>query len=109
MKTLNHRPEIAEAAVVGLPSERWGQKVAAVVVLNPNATSFTQQGADNDSRGKAKPKSWGMMDLRRALRDRLAMHKLPQELRILSEPIPRNAMGKGTFPSLFLSYLYRIY
>lgn len=81
---MRDRPEISEAAVVGLPSERWGQKVCAVVVLKKT--------------GRAG-KPWGAMDIRRALKDRLAMHKLPQEVKILSEPIPRNAMGKGT--SLF--------
>lgn len=82
-----HRPEIAEAAVVGLPSERWGQKVAAVIVLN--------QGVAAEGRGEDN-KPWGsMMDVRRALKDRLAMHKLPQELKVLPGPIPRNAMGKG--------------
>ena len=71
------RPQIAEAAVVGLPSERWGQKVAAVIVMHDSA---------------AKP--WSGMDVRRALRGRLAMHKLPQEVKVVGE-IPRNAMGKG--------------
>jgi hypothetical protein len=35
------------------------------------------------------------MDMRRALKDRLASYKLPQEMKILDGPIPRNAMGKG--------------
>lgn len=35
------------------------------------------------------------MDLRRALRDRLANYKIPQEVKILDGQIPRNAMGKG--------------
>ncbi|OKL60695.1 hypothetical protein UA08_04417 [Talaromyces atroroseus] len=73
-------PQIAEAAVVGLPSERWGQKVAAVIVLS------------QDSGGGRGMES--IMAVRRALRDRLAMHKLPQELKVLAGPIPRNAMGK---------------
>lgn len=43
------------------------------------------------------------MDMRRALKDRLANYKIPQELRVL-EGIPKNAMGKGKFClSLFLS------
>lgn len=36
------------------------------------------------------------MDMRRALKDRLAMFKIPQEMKVL-EAIPRNAMGKGEF------------
>ncbi|KKA20871.1 AMP-binding enzyme [Rasamsonia emersonii CBS 393.64] len=76
-------PYITEAAVVGLPSEQWGQKVAAVVVLDP-------EKAQSAGRGE---KPWGIMDMRRALKDRLAAYKIPQELKIL-DSIPRNAMGK---------------
>lgn len=78
------RPYIIEAAVVGLPSEQWGQKVAAVVVLDPEKAQSAGRGG----------KPWGVMDMRRALKDRLAAYKIPQELKIL-ESIPRNAMGKG--------------
>ncbi|KAJ5531949.1 hypothetical protein N7494_008501 [Penicillium frequentans] len=75
-------PQVTEAAVVGLPSEQWGQKVAVVLVLNPDAATSGRNG-----------KSWGPMDMRRALKDRLAGYKIPQEMTIL-ESIPRNAMGK---------------
>jgi acyl-CoA synthetase (AMP-forming)/AMP-acid ligase II len=77
------RPQISETAVVALPSEQWGQKVAAVVVLHPSAQTAGRNG-----------KPWGAMDMRRALRDRLAAYKVPQEMKVL-ESIPRNAMGKG--------------
>ncbi|KAL5358070.1 putative AMP-binding enzyme [Aspergillus floccosus] len=77
-------PQVTEAAVVGLPSEQWGQKVAAVVVLN------TEKAASSGRNGKP----WGPMDMRRALKDRLANYKMPQEMKILQGPIPRNAMGK---------------
>lgn len=77
------RPQIAEAAVVGLPSEQWGQKVAAILVLRPDAAASGRNG-----------RAWGPMDMRRALKDRLASYKIPQEMKIL-DSIPRNAMGKG--------------
>ena len=77
-------PQIAEVAVIGLESDQWGQKVAAVVVLNA--------GAETAGRG-GKP--WGLMDLRRALKDKLVNYKIPQELKVV-EGLPRNAMGKGT-------------
>lgn len=80
------RPQIVEAAVVGLPSEQWGQKIAAVVVL--------KDGEANSGRGG---KTWGLMDMRRALKDRLVNYKIPQELRVV-EQLPRNAMGKGQCP-----------
>ncbi len=34
---LLEHPAVAEAAVFGIPSERWGEEVRAVVVLNPDA------------------------------------------------------------------------
>ncbi|PYH43622.1 acyl-CoA synthetase [Aspergillus saccharolyticus JOP 1030-1] len=77
-------PQVLEAAVVGLPSEQWGQKVVAVVVLNPE---LAKTGGRNG-------KPWGAMDMRRALKDRLANYKMPQEMKVLDGPIPRNAMGK---------------
>jgi malonyl-CoA/methylmalonyl-CoA synthetase len=77
-------PQVAETAVVGVPSDKWGQKIAAVVVLDQICTD-SNKGA----------KKWGPMDMRRALRDKLANYKIPQELKIV-EYIPRNAMGKST-------------
>ncbi len=76
-------PQISEAAVVGIPSEQWGQKVAAVVVVEPTQANSGKGG-----------KKWGAMDMRRALKDRLANYKIPQELKTV-ESIPRNAMGKS--------------
>jgi hypothetical protein len=81
----SYSPQITEAAVVGLPSEQWGQKVAAVVVLHPDAATSSRNG-----------KSWGPMDMRRALKERLASYKIPSEMKVL-DAIPRNAMGKGEF------------
>ena len=75
-------PEINECAVVGLPSEQWGQKVAAVVVLS-------EPGKTAGKRGKP----FGPMDLRRRLKNILANYKIPQEF-VVVEEMPRNAMGK---------------
>ena len=33
--------------------------------------------------------------MRRALKDRLANYKIPQELKVLQDALPRNAMGKS--------------
>lgn len=79
-------PQISEAAVVGIASEQWGQKVAAVVVLDPTHANTGKGG-----------KQWGVMDMRRALKDKLVNYKIPQELKVV-ESIPRNAMGKGEYP-----------
>ena len=79
---------MAEAAVVGLPSEQWGQKVAAVVVLK----------SDQANSGKGG-KQWSAMDMRRALKDRLAGYKIPQEMKVV-ERLKKNAMGKINKKSL---------
>ncbi|WYZ44222.1 hypothetical protein EsH8_VII_000658 [Colletotrichum jinshuiense] len=69
-------PEVAEAAVVAVPSGKWGSKVGAVVILDKDVVPH-----------------WSPMAMRRALRDRLANYKIPQVLKVVDH-IPRNAMGK---------------
>jgi malonyl-CoA/methylmalonyl-CoA synthetase len=69
-------PEVAEAAVVAVPSGKWGHKVGAVIILDTDVVQ-----------------TWKPMDMRRALRDRLANYKIPQVMKIVDH-IPRNAMGK---------------
>lgn len=69
--------------MVGLASEQWGQKVSAVVVLS-------QEGlAGKDGGGK----KFSALDMRRALKEKLANYKIPQEMRVV-DAIPKNAMGK---------------
>lgn len=72
-------PEVAEAAVLAVPSGKWGQKVGAVVILDKEA------GPEGGR--------WTPMDMRRALKGRLVNYKIPQVLRVVDH-IPRNAMGK---------------
>lgn len=72
-------PNVSECAVVGLPSESWGQKVAAVVVQSESA--------------KDDVNPWGLKEMRRDLKERLVAYKVPQDLEIVSS-IKRNAMGK---------------
>ncbi|KAK5719685.1 hypothetical protein LTR17_015220 [Elasticomyces elasticus] len=74
--------EVRECAVVGLVSEAWGQKVAAIVVLSGSGHTAGKGG-----------KPWGAMDMRRALKNKLVAYKIPQDLKVVEE-IPRNAMGK---------------
>jgi acyl-CoA synthetase (AMP-forming)/AMP-acid ligase II len=69
-------PEVAEAAVVAVPSGKWGQKVGAVIILD-----------------KDYVKSWTPLDMRRALKGRLVNYKIPQLMKAVDH-IPRNAMGK---------------
>ncbi|KAL7793228.1 acetyl-CoA synthetase-like protein [Trichoderma ceciliae] len=69
-------PEVAEAAVVAVPSGSWGQKVGAVVVLDRSVAD-----------------KWTPLEMRRALKSRLANYKIPQVMKVV-DSIPRNAMGK---------------
>ncbi|KAL7896966.1 acetyl-CoA synthetase-like protein [Trichoderma sp. TUCIM 5745] len=69
-------PQVAEAAVVAVPSGAWGQKVGAVIVLD-----------------KAVTDKWSPLEMRRALKSRLANYKIPQVMKVV-DSIPRNAMGK---------------
>ncbi|MGV0799203.1 acyl-CoA synthetase, partial [Mycolicibacterium elephantis] len=73
-KTLSAHPDVAEAAVLGVDDEQFGQRLAAFVVLNPRAT--------------ATPDS-----LKQRVRDNLANYKVPREITILTE-LPRNSTGK---------------
>jgi len=71
-------PQVAEVAVLAVPSGKWGQKVGAVVILD----------AEHVPEGR-----WTPLDMRRALKGRLANYKIPQVLKVVDH-IPRNAMGK---------------
>jgi len=70
-----HHDAVAEAAVFGIPDERLGEEVAAVLVLRP--------GHDLSE-----------TDLQQFLSASLAKHKIPAKVWFRDEPIPRNANGK---------------
>jgi acyl-CoA synthetase (AMP-forming)/AMP-acid ligase II len=69
---LHEHPAVADAAVVGVPDERWGEVCAAFVVLRGEATDG---------------------DLRSFCADRLARFKVPKSFHVVDE-LPRNSMGK---------------
>jgi len=67
-------PQIAEAAVIGVPSEKWGEVGLAVLVLKPGQTL-----------DKETVVGW--------CSERLARFKVPADIAII-EALPRNATGK---------------
>ena len=89
-------PEVSEAAVLAVPSGKWGQKVGAVVVMSEafkQEEAGSKTGAANGKAGGKGSGAWTPLAMRRALKDRLANYKIPQVLRVVNH-IDRNAMGK---------------
>jgi fatty-acyl-CoA synthase len=71
---LYDHPAISEIAVIGLPDERWGEMVVAMVALREGATVDLEE-------------------LREFASKRLARYKLPRRLEIVPT-LPRNPVGK---------------
>ena len=73
---LAQHPDIKDVAVVGCPDEKWGERVAAAVVLREGATLTGEELI-----------AWS--------KERLAGYKRPREILFLqADEMPRNATGK---------------
>jgi fatty-acyl-CoA synthase len=68
-------PAVAEAGVVGVPDERWGEVGRAFVVLKPGASLTEAEVLEH-------------------CRARLARFKVPKSVVFDQTPLPRNAAGK---------------
>lgn len=77
--TLKGHPKVYDALVVGIPDERWGQAVSAVV----------------QAREGEEPT---LEELHEYLRPLLSAYKLPRALAIVDQ-IPRSATGKANYPA----------
>ena len=71
---LSEHPSVAEAAVVGMPDDDFGQRLCAYVVVRDGAGL----GAD---------------DVKDYVRNRLARHKIPRDV-VFVDALPRNETGK---------------
>lgn len=71
---LAEHPAVAEAAVIGVPHERWGEAVHACVVLKPGSTATPRQ-------------------LMLSLRGLVASYKVPTSYEFVDR-LPRNPSGK---------------
>jgi malonyl-CoA/methylmalonyl-CoA synthetase len=82
-------PYIAEAMVVGVADEEFGQRVAALVSLQEEelTDAFVEMHGNSEH-------LLTIADVRRDLRDRLAGYKMPTLLRIVNGELPKTVTGK---------------
>jgi acyl-CoA synthetase (AMP-forming)/AMP-acid ligase II len=73
-KTLAAHPEVAEASVIGVDDDQFGQRLAAFVVLTDGAAATPDV-------------------LKQHVRENLANYKVPRDITILDE-LPRGSTGK---------------
>jgi acyl-CoA synthetase (AMP-forming)/AMP-acid ligase II len=68
-------PEVREAAVFGIPDEKWRELVAAAVVLRPG-TSLSAE------------------ELKQYCKTRIASYKVPRHIEFMTEELPKSGSGK---------------
>ena len=73
-RVLAEHPSVLELAVIGVPDDRWGESVKAVVAFHPDQAVEPQELID-------------------FARERLAHYKAPKSIDVV-EALPRNPSGK---------------
>jgi acyl-CoA synthetase (AMP-forming)/AMP-acid ligase II len=68
-------PEVKETAVFGIPDEKWGELVAAAVVLRPGTNLSAEK-------------------LQQYCKTRIASYKVPRHIEFMTEELPKSGSGK---------------
>ena len=89
-RELLERADVAEAAVMGVEDETWGEVVAAVIRLKQQQQQQPMT-AEAEAEWVAEMQAWA--------RESLAAYKVPRKV-VLVEEIPKNAMGKPVYAVL---------
>jgi acyl-CoA synthetase (AMP-forming)/AMP-acid ligase II len=72
---ISSHPAVLEVAVIGIPSEQWGEQVHAVVAVKPGA-EVTEE------------------EIRAHCRERIAGFKVPKSVELRTEPLPKSGAMK---------------
>jgi long-chain acyl-CoA synthetase len=72
---LAQHPAVAQCAVIGIPSEQWGEQVHAVIMRKPGAEVTPE-------------------DVIAFCKERIAGYKCPRSVKIQDEPLPLSGAGK---------------
>jgi acyl-CoA synthetase (AMP-forming)/AMP-acid ligase II len=68
-------PVVKEAAVFGIPDDKWGELVAAAVVLRPGTNLSAEE-------------------LKQYCKTRIASYKVPRHIEFMAEELPKSGSGK---------------
>jgi acyl-CoA synthetase (AMP-forming)/AMP-acid ligase II len=71
---LYSHPKVAETAVIGVPDEKWGENVMAIIVLNAGESMMESEVID-------------------FCKERLASYKKPKSVEFITQ-MPKNRLGK---------------
>jgi acyl-CoA synthetase (AMP-forming)/AMP-acid ligase II len=74
-RVLNQHPDVVEAAAIGVPDDRLGERLIALVVTQPGCAPAEAQ-------------------LKAHVGDHIASYKVPSEILFEQQPLPRNGLGK---------------
>jgi fatty-acyl-CoA synthase len=82
---LHARPDVVEAAVIGVPDEKWGEVGWAIIVYRPEAVPSEKELADYCG-------------------ERLARYKIPKRFIVTTQPLPKTGANKVDKKTLIEMY-----